>query len=466
MSETEVELVQAPIPVARPRSIAGTFLGGFVPAVAYHFGVLEILEERGFVFRSGFREAGEARVTGPPGIDLVIGSSAGAFFVTAACAGLKPDDLVGEVTDELVREGRFQARYLGQGKGLTQKTLHWAREGPKTPWSARRNWKSWAAESTLNVLFPLWKLDPMGQYLRDEVLRGRDWEDLRTEAAILAVDLNHPVTLVLGEREDPILELFRHEPVRPEAIHLILGSEGGRIASAFQESGVDPSHPALAPFRADPQARNVTLRVRGVPMARAAIGSMATYPFYAPVMLEGADGQPFRIGHYTVEVQDGEDRNPFTTDIAEGGGADLVIVSSISAPYKYLHGFGSLATRGYSAMHQQKTAQSRDAKQEDVIRAHRTQQALFESGRRILEAGGCGPDAVEKLRDEFERLAHIDHVRLRIYPDPDIASENRILRTLDPLEFTPRAVERAFQLGRIVARRVLARYRFEFLERG
>lgn len=459
-------MIHQPIPVARPRSIAGTFLGGFVPAVAYHFGVMEILDERGFVLRAGFRDRGAPRETGPPGIDFVVGSSAGAFFVTAACAGLGPDDLVGAASDEVVRSGRFQPRLLGQGKGLTRKSLEWAREGPKTSWPLRRTWKSWAAESTLNVLFPLWTLDSMGQYLRDEVLRGRDWEDLRTEAAILAVDLNHPVTLVLGEREAPILELFRQQPVRPETIHLILGSEGNKIARAFEEAGVDPGHSILTPFREDPQARNVTLRVRGVPMAQAAIGSMATYPFYRPVELERADGSPYRLGHYRVEVQDGEDRNPFTTDVAEDNGADLVIVSSISAPYKFLHGFGSLAERGYSALHQQKTAQSRDAKQEDVIRAHHTQQALYRASRGILEAGGCGPEAIEKLHDEFERLARIDHVRVRIYPDPDIAAENRILRTLDPLEFSPQAVERARQLGGMVARRVLARYRFEFLDGG
>lgn len=165
----------------------------------------------------------------------MVGSSAGAFFVTAACAGLRPDDLVGVVSDGAEPGGRFQGRFLGHGSGLSRKTLRWAREGPKT-WSSRKNWKSWAAESTLNVFFPLWTLDPMAEYLHDEVLRGRDWEDLRTETAILAVDLNHPVTLILGEREAPILELFRQQPVRPEAIHLILGSEGGKIARAFQEA--------------------------------------------------------------------------------------------------------------------------------------------------------------------------------------------------------------------------------------
>ncbi|MGH7566220.1 MAG: hypothetical protein ACREK2_05270 [Gemmatimonadota bacterium] len=459
-------MIHQPIPVARPRSIAGTFLGGFVPAVAYHFGVMEILEERGFVLRAGFRDRAQPRETGPPGIDFVVGSSAGAFFVTAACAGLRPDDLVGAVSDGVAAGGRFQARFLGEGKGLTRKTLEWARGGPKASWSSRRTWKSWAADSTLNMLFPLWTLEPMGEYLRDEVLGGRDWEDLRTEAAILAVDLNHPVTLVLGEREAPILELFRQEPVRPEAIHLILGSEGGKIARAFKEAGVDAGHPALDPFHEYPEARNVALRIRGVPMAQAAIGSMATYPFYRPVKLERADGSPFRLGHYTVEVQDGEDRNPFTTDVAEENGADLVIFSSISAPFKYLHGFGSLSDRGYSAMHQQKTAQSRDAKQEDVMRAHRTQRDLYRTSRAILQGAGCGAEDVEKLHDAFERLAGIDNVRVRIYPDPDIAAENRILRTLDPLEFTPKAVDRAFQLGRIVARRVLAGYRFEFLEGG
>ena len=433
--------------------------------MAYHFGVMEVLQDRGFVLRAGFRDRGQPRETGPPGIDLAVGSSAGAFFVTAACAGLRPEDLVGTLEDDGAR-ARFQPRFLGEGKGLTRKTLEWARQGPKASWPLRRTWKSWAAESTLNVLFPLWTLEPMGEYLRDEVLRGRDWEDLRTEAAILAVDLNHPVTLIVGEREDPILELFRRQPVRPEAIHLILGSEGQKIADAFEEAGVDPADPVLAPFRANPLTRNATLRVRGVPMAQAAIGSMATYPFYHAVTLERPDRTPYRLGHYTVQVVDGEDRNPFTTDVAEESGCDLVVVSSISAPYKYLHGFGSLAKRGYSAMHQQKTAQSRDAKQEDVMQAHRVQHALYRGSREILESLNCGPEATGRLHELFQRLAGIDHVRLRIYPDPDIAAENRILRTLDPLEFTPKAVTRALDLGRMVARRVLAGYRFEFLERG
>ena len=43
-------------------------------------------------------------------------------------------------------------------------------------------------------------------------------------------------------------------------------------------------------------------------------------------------------------------------------------------------------------------------------------------------------EAVERLDAEFQRIARIDTVRIRIYPDPDIAAENRILRTLDPLD--------------------------------
>ena len=152
---------------------------------------MEVLEDRGFVLRAGFRDRSQPRETGPPGIDLAVGSSAGAFFVTAACAGLGPDDLVGTL-DADAAQGRFQPRFLGEGKGLTRKTLEWARQGPKASWSLRRTWKSWAAESTLNVLFPLWTLEPMGEYLRDEVLRGRDWQDLRTEAAILDGAVSFP----------------------------------------------------------------------------------------------------------------------------------------------------------------------------------------------------------------------------------------------------------------------------------
>ena len=380
----------------------------------------------------------------------MVGSSAGAFFVTAACAGLRPEDLVGAVSDGAEPGGRFQGRFLGHGSGLTRKTLRWAREGPKTPWFLAQELEVVGRGVDAQRVLPLWTLDPMAEYLRDEVLRGRDWEDLRTEAAILAVDLNHPVTLILGEREAPILELFRQQPVRPEAIHLILGSEGGKIARAFEEAGVDPGHPVLAPFREDPEARNVALRIRGVPMARAAIGSMATYPFYRPVLLERADERPYRLGHYTVEVQDGEDRNPYTTDIAEENGADLVIVSSISAPYKYLPGFGSLSDGGTRPCTSRKPRRAGTPSRRTSCAHHRTQHALYRASRAILEGAGCGRGAVEKLHDAFERLAGIDNVRVRIYPDPDIAAENRILRTLDPLEFTPKAVDRAFQLGRIV----------------
>lgn len=98
------------------------------------------------------------------------------------------------------------------------------------------------------------------------------------------------------------------------------------------------------------------------------------------------------------------------------------------------------------------------------MRAHRTQFALYYASREILEGSGCGPEVLRKLTDAFESMAWIDHVRIRVYPDPDIAAENHILRMLDPLEFTPEAVDRARELGRMVARRVLSNYRFEFLE--
>lgn len=452
------------IHVVAPSRIAAKFLGGFVPAVAYHYGVLEVLREHGFVLREGFRGADEARETGPPGIDLAVGSSAGAFFVVAACAGIDRTELSGAIEAKL--RDPFKASYLGEGDGLIKKTWDWVRGGPRVSWRNRRTWKAWAAESTMNTLFPLWRLDAIGRYLGENVLGGRDWSDLRTEAAILAVDLNHPVTYIVGEQEAPILQLFNEQPVEPETIHLILGSEGRKIVDAFVSAGIPAEHPVLSPFCTRPEIRNTSLRISGVPMPCAAIGSMATYPFYEPVALTDKNGAPYQIGHYPVVVEDGEDRNTFTTDVAEETGADLIFVSSISAPYKYLHGLGSLAEHGYSALHQQKAAHSRDAKQEHVMRSHRVQRELHRESRAILEASGCGEDALSQLDHVFERLARIGNIRIRIYPDTDIAAENRILRTLDPLEFTPKAVERAFDLGRIVARRVLAGYRFEFLDRA
>lgn len=452
-----------PIRVQAPRMIAGKFLGGFVPAVAYHFGVLEVLEERGFRLRRGFRAPEEPRATGPPGFDLLVGSSAGAFFVTAAAAGATPEDLVGAAA-EGAAFAPFQSDLLGSGPGLSLRMARWLAGGPRASWSARKGWKSWAAENTLNLLFPLWRLDPLQAYLRDEVLGGRDWEDLRTECSILAVDLNHPVTLILGERESPVLGLLRREPVSPEAVHLVLGSEGRKIIDAFVRAGVDPEHPALGQYRERPDIRSTAIYARGVPMDCAAAGSMAAWPIYAPVDVANRAGEPIRIGHYPLQVVDGEDRNPFTTDVAEEAGADLIVISSITAPYKFLHGIGSLAGRGYTAIHEQKTAQSRDAKQEDVIRSHLEHRRLLHAARTVLLDHGCSRESMELMEEEFHRICWLRNTRIRIFPDPDIGGENHVLRTLDPLEFTPRAIGRAFDLGRRVAERVLKRYRFEFLE--
>lgn len=453
-----------PIEVPAPRQMAAKFLGGFVPAVAYHFGVLEVLQERGFVLRSGFRGPDEPRQTGPPGFDLVVGSSAGAFFVVAACAGATRDDLIGAIEAGEARFDPFDAKYLGQGDGLLHKTLDWAREGPRPSWKNRRTWRAWAAESTLNTLFPLWKLDSIEHYLRQGILGGRSWKDLRSEAAILGVDLNHPVTFISGERESPILQLFRDEPVGSETIHRILGSEGYKIVAEFEAAGVPRDHPVLVPLVAQPWRRLTSISIRGVPMATAAVGSMATFPFYAPIRFIDESGNPYRLGHYRVVVEDGEDRNPFTTDVAEDAGADLIIISSISAPYKYLHGLGSLSERGYGDMHYQKSAHSRDSKQENVIRMHRDFRRLYETARELLDKSECGPNALAQLRAAFHEVARIDNTRIRITPDPDVAAENHILRTLDPLEFSPQAVHRAFTLGQMVAKRVLKRYRFEFLD--
>lgn len=98
------------------------------------------------------------------------------------------------------------------------------------------------------------------------------------------------------------------------------------------------------------------------------------------------------------------------------------------------------------------------------MRMHRDFRRLYETAHELLERSECSPEALNQLRAAFHKVARIDNTRIRITPDPDVAAENHILRTLDPLEFSPPAVHRAFTLGRMVAKRVLKRYRFEFLD--
>lgn len=148
------------------------------------------------------------------------------------------------------------------------------------------------------------------RFIRESVTRdGNRFEDLRTELYILATELDKPRTVVFGGKTSEQLNDYIYQ--------------------------------------------------NGVSVSEAAACSMSLPPIYAPAVVS-RDGKP------TYYI-DGELRDPYTTNVAEDSGADLVFVSSVYQAYQFSDAFGSLFNIGMLGIYPQSRDQSMDAKKQIAI---------------------------------------------------------------------------------------------------
>ncbi len=148
------------------------------------------------------------------------------------------------------------------------------------------------------------------RFIRQEVTQGMNrFEDLRTELYILATELDNPRTVVFGEKSSDQINDYVYRS--------------------------------------------------GASVSEAAACSMSLPPIYAPFPVSQDGKKTYYI--------DGELRDPYTTNVAEESGADLIFVSSVYQAYQFSDTFGSLFNIGLLGIYPQSRDQSMDAKKQIAI---------------------------------------------------------------------------------------------------
>lgn len=342
---------QPPVDLETKNKVALKLLGGSVPNVGFQLGVIEALQDRGFSIQTGALEPGESRRYGSTVLNPIIGSSSGSFAAIAAAMGYGREDLLGktgrikEFTESILKDSvnsnlfSFLKRFYTSRKKYSRlkQLVH---SEPAT------------YEHLINTYYPLWKMDSMEKYLRDELLNGCDFATLRTKLLILAVTQEQRLTVIFGDESRPRTDDYK-----------------------FQ-AGVKPW--------------------------KAAVASMCLPPYFQPYRLEDPPEAIIPPGSDDVVMIDGEARDAFSTDAAEESGADLIIVSSFYRVMEYSPELGHIDDYGILPVMLQGQAHGLDARKLNSIRSRRRRQRALRRFREYLREHH--PEQAEKAMDEMEEI--------------------------------------------------------------
>lgn len=378
-----------------------------MPNVPYQYGVKQALLDWGFDIPTGTIERGESRKFGSGTINPIIGSSSGAFSAIAMSMGWSHNDLIesgGEldpITDAIIRDNIdssifsfFKRLYTSRKKYTRLKEL--VHSEP-----------AWY-EHLINTYYPIWKLDALENYIRDELLQKNDFESLAAKLQILAVTQEQRLTLILGEEN-------RDQP--PDRDY------------KFQNS---------------------------VPLWKAAAGSMALPPYYKPYELEDPPAEIAPDDGESVILIDGETRDPFTTDAAEDSNADLIIVSSFYRVHEYTSGLGHISEYGTIPVMWQEQAQGKDANKLNSVKMRNQKKKALKLYREQLEKSCVNQQEIEENMKEMEHAIDfreeldVIEINAQNYQDDELTYPY-----WDPFTLKDEVIEFQIEAGYSVAQKAL-----------
>lgn len=348
---------QPKVDLASKSKVALKLLGGGVPNVGFQLGVIRALKDWGFTVPMGCLDDGETRSFGSDQLNPIIGSSSGAFAAIAAVMGYGREELLGKkgirpITENIIKDP-METDFLSRIQRLLTSRQEYSR--------LKKIVKSEPSvyEHIINTYYPLWKMDALETYLREVLLDGCEFEDLRAQLLILAVTQEQRLTLILGDEN------------RPRKTNEDYKFQNG-----------------LKPWQA-------------------ASGSMSIPPYFRPYELQDP---PEDIAHEdgaSVILIDGETRDPFNTDAAEDSGADLVIVSSFYRVHEYTPSLGHISDYGIMPVMWQEGAQGKDARKHDsIVNRERRQKALQMMRDHLEECCNDQREINEKM-NQFESVLNI-----------------------------------------------------------
>ncbi|MEZ0369550.1 MAG: patatin-like phospholipase family protein [Candidatus Sericytochromatia bacterium] len=383
--------------------------GGAAKAACFHMGVALALQRKGFSFRSGL-----ARETAPPTlagneIEVLVGSSAGAFACSLILSGYPLEDVYRSFLGQ--RNPSFPMLSYGQMLDLNLRdTL--LRFLPRLPKSlAIRG--SGSLESLVQSLFcanGMCTTNKIERYLRKQLMPSNRFADLASEFFVVTTTLDNPGRLICGPRQ------------------LIPANR--------------PQH------YYDAETRYVT----EIDISHAAAASMSLPPVFKPY--------PLRTGEGLVWVFDGEIRKTLSTHIAKDAGCDLIFVSYTHQPYHYREDIGSLIDYGIPSILVQTIYQLVESRILNSRETHEMKQMVLEEVKSFGRRHQINDSALNELMQILMTKLNFNPDVEYVFIHPSAREEDLFFS--DHFNLSPTAMEKIAESGFRSAIRVLKEYNFTF----
>lgn len=385
--------------------------GGAAKAACFHMGVALALQRKGFHFASGL--ASQSPLTGKTGreIEVLVGSSAGAFACALIASGYPIEDIYSAFLGQ--RHPNFPMLSYAQmlDFNLRDTILKFLPRLPKSLSIRGAN----SLESLVQALFcanGLCTTNKLERYLRRQLLPSNRFQDYAAELYMVTTTLDNPGRLICGPRE------------------------------------LVPQKRPLHYY--DEETRYIT----EIEMSHAAAASMSLPPVYKPYPLRTPEG--------VVWAFDGEIRKTLSSHIAQDAGCDLIIVSYTHQPYRYHEDVGSLIDYGVPSILVQAIYQLVESRILNAREAYDMKRMVLEEIKTFAQRHKISDEA----RDELLKIL-MD--KLNINPDMEFVFIHPTTREddlffSDHFNLSPGAMEKIAESGFRSAIRVLKDYNFTFSE--
>ena len=390
------------------KKVALVLSGGGVKAAAFHVGVCLALQEKGFKFVGGTRDAVEdsPNLNDPLAIKTYVGSSAGALLSAYLASGHSIEDIV---------------ESFEMGTGLLKKPAR------------KPNLKPLSYMDIFSVNSP-----SLSGFFNNLFKRQKS---LITGGLETIIKNNFKVT---GPFNAQGIEGYLRKNVLPTNSFAELGVEFFAIATFL-------NHTRKAIFShlpASARAPEVTY-INHASISDAVAASLSLPPVFAPYPIKNTDGE-------TIFYFDGEIRDTLSTHVASDSGADLVIASYSIQPYHYTTEVGSLSNYGLPIIINQALYQVVEQKIIKSIQAREDVRGLINAVAGYFKENNLpeihAEALVEILSKKVNYRKDVDYIY--IHPKP----QNYEMFFVDHFSLNPTIIGRIVKIGFKSAINVLRKY--------
>jgi len=383
--------------------------GGAAKAACFHMGVALALERKGFSFRSGLAQNAGPLAHNGREIEVLVGSSAGAFACSMIASGYPLDDIYRSFLHE--RNARFPTLSYGQmlNPNLWDTLLKFIPRLPKS-FKVRGHDSLEALVQTLFSANGLYSTTKLEQFLRKEVLPSNRFQELAAECYVVTTTLDKPGRLICGPRS--LAEVQRPGYYYDEETDYAVQAE----------------------------------------ISHATAASMSLPPIFKPYPLRSEKG--------LVHCFDGEIRRTLSTHIAKDAGCDLIIVSYTHHPYHYREEIGSLIDYGIPSIMIQAIYQLIESRIQNAKETHDMKKMVLSEIQAFAQRHKMSAEAATELMQILTQKLNFNPNINYIFINPSSREED--LFFADHFNLSAKNMEKIAESGFRSAIRVLKDYNFTF----